>query len=153
MKQSETNFVHYLAKFAFTVGSTCLYIISLWIFFAAVWRIVIDVSQEAFTIYKLLDEVALVVFGIAVIDVSTYLMQEEVLKGPKKTPKEERRAFSKFGVIIVTALSLEGLVITIETAKTDLTKMIYPIVLFLSATLLLVGLGIYQKLNSDAEKG
>lgn len=143
--------IRYLSNFAYTVGCISLYLISLWIIAAAIVGIVYDVSQSAFTIYKLLDEVALLVFSVAVIDVSKYLMIEEVLKEGDRSPEEARRAFTKFVIIIVTALSLEALVITIETVKTDIKELIYPIFMFGAATIMLVGLGVYQKLNSSSE--
>ncbi len=145
------KFIRFLSNFAYTVGCLCLYLISLWIITAAIIGIIQDITGDAFTIYKLLDDVALIVFSIAVIDVSKYLMTEEVMKDDKRSPKEARRAFTKFVIIIVTALSLEGLVIAIESLKTDLSNLIYPIFLFLTATVLLVGLGIYQKLNASSE--
>lgn len=146
------KFVRILSNFAYTIGCVCLYLISLWIIAAAVMGIITEVVSSNFTIYKLLDDVALLIFSVAVIDVSKYLMIEEVIKKHDRSPKEARRAFTKFVVIIVTALSLEGLVITIETVKTDITKLIYPILIFITATILIVGLGLYQKFNADAEK-
>ena len=113
------KYIRILSNFAYTVGCACLYLISLWIIAAAIISIVRDLSTSVFTVYKLLDEVALIVFSIAVIDVSKYLIVEEVLKGHDRSPKEARRAFTKFITIIVTALSLEALVITIESVKTD----------------------------------
>ncbi|MCH9812162.1 hypothetical protein K0U07_05330 [bacterium] len=146
------KFIRILSNFAYSVGCACLYLISLWIITAAIVGIFWDITGDAFTIYKLLDDVALIVFSIAVIDVSKYLMIEEVLKDNERSPTEARRAFTKFVIIIVTALSLEGLVIAIESLKTDLSNLIYPIFLFLTATVLLVGLGVYQKLNASSEK-
>jgi hypothetical protein len=146
------RFIRILSNFAYSIGCMCLYGISLWIIGAAIIGIIKSASSPNFTIYNLLDEVALLIFSVAVIDVSKYLMIEEVLKDDNRSPKEARRAFTKFVVIIVTALSLEGLVITIEIVKTDITKLIYPILIFITATILIVGLGIYQKLNASSEK-
>lgn len=141
-----------LSNFAYSIGCSALYLTSLWIIIAAIIGVVFDLKNSAFTLYKLLDDVALIVFSIAVIDVSKYLMIEEVLKEHDRSPKEARHAFTKFVLIIVTALSLEALVITIESVKTDISKLIYPIFMFLTATLLIIGLGIYQKLNASSEE-
>lgn len=145
------SFIVRLSSFAYTFGCICLYIISIWIFIGAIYDVILDLSSGDFTIYKLLDEVGLIVFAIAVIDVCKYLMLEEVLRENDRSPVEARQSFTKFVVIIVTALSLEGLVLTIETAKTDLSKIIYPIFLFLTATVFVIGLGLYQKLNASSE--
>lgn len=146
-----TRIILYFARFAYTLGCLCFYIISLWLFGSAIWRIISSVISQSFGVEKLLEEVGLIIFSIAVVDVSSYLMTEEVLKGPEKSPKEVRRTFTKFVIIIITALSLEGLVLTIDTVKTSISDLIYPILLFVTATVLLVGLGIYQKLNAQAE--
>lgn len=111
-------------------------------------------TSGSYTVYKLLDEVGLIVFSMAVIDVGKYLMLEEVIrKGQKEKPPEEtRKTLTKFGIIIASALSLEGLVLTIEVAKQDVTKIGYPVMVLLAATLFIVGIGVYQLLNSRAEK-
>ena len=146
------TFIRYLSNFAYTVGCTCLYLISLWIIGAAIYELIVEMGKDTFTIYKLLDEVALIVFSVAVIDVSKYLMIEEVLKEHDRSPVEARRAFTKFIVIISTALCLEGLVITIETVKTDISLLIYPILMFITVTILIIGLAYYQKCNAESEK-
>lgn len=141
----------FFSNIAYTIGCVSLYVIALWIFVGAIWSIVSDAVTEAFTIYKLLDEVALIVFAIAVIDVCKYLMFEEVLRDRERSWKESADAFAKFVMIIATALSLEGLVLTIEMAKTAPSKMIFPILLFFTAAVLIVALGIYQKLSISAQ--
>ena len=141
------------SRFGFAVGCIVLYIIALLIFFSAIIGIYKEIIKGTFTLFNLLDEVGLVVFAIAVTDVSQYLMLEEVIKGGgQKTSQEVRASFSRFVIIIVTALALEGLVLTIEAARSDLTKMLYTSALFFIASLFLVGLGVYQKLNADSEK-
>jgi len=51
-------------------------------------------------------------------------------------------------MIISTALALEGLVLTIETAKTNLSQLIYPVLLLVISALFIVSIGIHQKLTS-----
>lgn len=119
----------------------------------ATYTVVSDIRSGDFTVYNLLDEVALVVFAIAVIDVAKYLLIQEVLYDKvNKNYKEMRSALSEFGIIIATALSLEGLVLTIEQAKKDVTNMIYPMTLLMTAIFFIVAIGVYQKLNADAER-
>ena len=91
---------------------------------------------------------------MAVIDVGKYLMLEEVLRkeADQRAPADSRKTLTKFAIIITSALSLEGLVLTIEVAKKDVTDILYPVSVLLSATLYMIGVGIYQKLNSSAEQ-
>jgi hypothetical protein len=142
-----------VANVGYFIGCTILFLLSLWIIAFACWSIIKDIIAVKFTVYNLLDEVGLIVFSIAVIDVAKYLMIEEVIrKDSDRSPHEERRTFSKFATIIATALFLEGLVLTIEVAKTDVQQIFYPVSVLITATLIVIGLGVYQRLNASAEK-
>lgn len=146
------NIIVLLSNIGYVIGCISLYIISISIIVSAVLGIFQEISEDNFTVYKLLDEVGFIVFSIAVIDVCKYLMVEEVLKkGTHRPPEEERRTFSKFVIIIVTAISLEGLVLTIEAVKKDFRLLVYPVTLFLTATIFIIGLGLYQNLNAKSE--
>jgi len=153
MSEKHAKFVSRIANFGYIVTSTILFIIAIWIIVASVVNIWVDVRTHGFSIYGLLDEVALIVFAFAVIDVSKYLVLEEVLRPAKDAkPRKAQQALRKLVVIIFTALSLEGLVLTIEMAKTDVQMMVYSSTLIFVATLYLIGLGVYQWLSSKAEK-
>ncbi|MCH9612777.1 MAG: hypothetical protein S4CHLAM102_12740 [Chlamydiia bacterium] len=117
---------------------------------AAIWGLIRETSFTNFAINQLLDEVALIVFGIAVMDVVKYLMTEEVLKSEsERDTHQTSRSLTKFVIIIATALSLEGLVLTIEVVKTDLRLVIYPAVLFFIATIFIIGLGVYVRVRRN----
>ncbi|MCH9631445.1 MAG: hypothetical protein S4CHLAM37_14680 [Chlamydiia bacterium] len=150
--EKQIKSVHRFSKVGYIIGCSTLYIISIWIIFYALYSIGVDVYIGEFTVYNLLDEVGLVVFAIAVIDVAKYLAIEEVIKhGHERPPREERATFTKFVMIIATALALEGLVLTIETAKTNLEMMIYPVLLLLMSTIFIIAIGLYQKFNANSE--
>ncbi|MCI5052253.1 MAG: hypothetical protein MRY21_03830 [Simkaniaceae bacterium] len=152
MQTKADKAIRFFANAGYIIGGVILFLLAIAIIVSAVFGIVRDIYSGGFTVYSLLDEVALLIFAIAVIDVVKYLMTEEVLHEGEKDPKAERRSLTKFFVIIVTALSLEGLVVTIETAKTDISKVMYPIAFFAIATFLIIGVGIYQYLNSLSER-
>ncbi|MDN3508296.1 MAG: hypothetical protein P0S94_05195 [Simkaniaceae bacterium] len=142
-----------IANIGYILGSLSLFGIGIWIAIYALYSIYCDMHAGIIAANDVLDEVGLIVFSIAIIDVSKYIMVEEVLHGRKEErPHEARRSFSRIAIIIATAISIEGLVLTIQTAKTDLTQIYYPISLLITSALMIVGLGIYQKLNSVAEK-
>jgi hypothetical protein len=100
-----------------------------------------------------MEEVAFIVFAVAVADVARYLLVEEVLHGKEKKPHAERRkALSNLILIITTAFSLEGLILTIQMAKISIEKLIYPIMLLIVSAILLIALGLYQKLSNASSK-
>ncbi len=154
VKKNTIRTIINLSNLGYIAACVVLYLIALCILISAVWRIIADMTSGSYTVYNLLDEVGLIVFSMAVIDVGKYLMLEEVIrKGQEEKPPEEtRKNLTKFGVIIASALSLEGLVLTIEVAKQDVTKIFYPVMVILAAILFIVGVGVYQVLNSRSEQ-
>ena len=153
MKDRKSKVVIALANAGYVITASILFIVAIWIVVASVIKLGMEISDGEFTVYNLLDEVALVVFAFAVIDVSKYLICEEVLRVEhERNPTQSRKALTKLVLIIFTALSLEGLVLTIEMAKTNIQMMIYPALLIFVTTLYLGGLGFYQWLSSKSEK-
>lgn len=153
MNKRKAQIIGTVSNIGYIIGCSILYLISICIIASTVWTITQDILSNTFTVYLLLDEVGLIVFAIAVIDVAKYLMFEEVLRPNEDQPPQElRRTLTKFTMIIATALSLEGLVLTIEMAKTDITKILYPVCVLFTGILFIVGIGVYQRLNAMAEK-
>lgn len=153
MKKQTINTIITLSNFGYIAACIVLYLIALCILISAVWGIIADMRSGAYTVYKLLDEVGLIVFSMAVIDVGKYLMLEEVIRKGKNEyhPTQTRKTLTKFAIIIASALSLEGLVLTIEVAKQDITKILYPVCVLITATFFIIGIGVYQLLNARSE--
>jgi hypothetical protein len=82
--------------------------------------------------------------------VSRFLLEEEVLHSSGvKSPSKQRETLIKFLVIISIAVSLEALVFIFDAGKKDISNLIYPTFLLIAAVLLVIGLGVYQKLTRD----
>jgi len=108
--------------------------------------------QNTSLVTALLDAIGLIVISMAVFDVSKFLLEEEVFKDRELgSPTEARETLTKFLVIISIAVSLEALVFIFDAAKQDITKLVYPTFLLVAAVMLVIGLGIYQKLSRDTE--
>ena len=104
-------------------------------------------DAEAF-VPSLLDGIALIAIGMAVFDVAKFLVEEEVfLVRDRKSLKCQRRTLIKFLVIINIAILMEALVFVFAAAKKDISLLMYPTFLLLASVLLVVGLGVYQKLT------
>jgi hypothetical protein len=146
--EKKIKYILDFTRLGYVIGCTVLYLIAIWIIVCAVYGIAFELYHNTFTVYHLLDEVGLLVFSIAVIDVVKYLTIEEIIKhGKERKLHEEKKNLTKFVMIISTALALEGLVLTIETAKTNLNQLLYPIMLLLVAVFFILSVGIYQKLT------
>ncbi|KAB0679533.1 GNAT family acetyltransferase [Aureimonas leprariae] len=101
----------------------------------------------------LLEAVSYTVIAIAVFDVGKYLLEEEAIRGREmRNPGEARRSLTKFISTIVIAVLLESIVTVFEAGKESAPQMLYPTFLLFVGVLLLVGLGVYQRLSVSAER-
>lgn len=133
--------------------SLSLGLISLAMILVALWNIWVSIQEKIMIVKALLDAIGLIVIGMAVFDVSKFLMEEEVFhSGGVKSPEHQRETLLKFIIIITIAVSLEALMFIFDAGKKDITNLIYPTFLLFAAVLLVVGLGIYQKLTRDEDK-
>jgi hypothetical protein len=142
-----------VVKFGYSLGCFVLFLCALLILGASVYTGIKEILSPTFSIYKILDEIALIIFSIAALDVAKYLAIEELIKRSHRISAfEEKQSLSKFVVIISTAIALEGLVLAIETSKADLNKLIYPVLFLLTSALFILVLGIYKKLTQHEDK-
>jgi len=101
----------------------------------------------------MLQSVGAIVISVAIIDVAKYMIEEEVYRNKElRSVKEARHTITKIIVIIAIAVSIEGLVYIFKAGIEDITLLMYPGSLLLVAILLIVGLGVYQKLSVSVEK-
>ena len=101
----------------------------------------------------LLGAVGYVVIAIAVFDVAKYLIEEEVIRErERRIASEARRSLTKFLSTIAIAVFLEALVVVFRVNKEQIPYMIYPTLLLVAGTLLVVGLGAYQRLSATVER-
>lgn len=101
----------------------------------------------------LLRAIGYMVIAVAVFDVSKYLFEEEVLRGRElRAASEARRRLTKFISTIAIAVFLEGLVTVFRVSKEQVADMIYPTLLLLVGILIVLGLGIFQRLSASVEQ-
>ncbi|WP_295208465.1 GNAT family acetyltransferase [uncultured Brevundimonas sp.] len=100
-----------------------------------------------------LDVLGYVIVAIAVFDVAKYIFEDEVRRGnEKRSAAEARRSLTKFLSTIVIALFLEALVVVFKTAREDVAQLLYPTALLVASVLVLVGLGVFQRLSATVEE-
>jgi len=115
---------------------------------SAVYRIWVALGTPMGIVPALLDAVALVVIGMAVFDVAKFLVEEEVFGSDEDISEGgQRSTLIKFLVIITIAMHMEALVFVFAAAKKDITLLVYPTFLLIGAVLLVLSLGVYQKLT------
>lgn len=143
-----------LSRYAFAGASLVLIAMSL----ALVVYGVIEVISIGAASWKdagatLLAAVGYVVIAMAVFDLAKYFIEEEVIRNRElRHAGEARRSLTKFVSTISIAVFIEGLVITFQASREDLPMMIYPTALLLTAILIVVGLGVFQRLSAAVEQ-
>jgi hypothetical protein len=142
-----------LSRFAFATASLVLMALS----FALVIYGVVEVASVGISSWKdaggtVLAAIGYVVIAMAVFDLAKYFIEEEVIRGRElREAAEARRSLTKFVSTIAIAVFIEGLVITFQASKDDLPTMLYPTALLLTAILIVVGLGVFQRLSAEVE--
>lgn len=144
------NLSSWVGRVAYGLIGLSLGLISLAMIVVAIWGIWISVHEKTLLVTALLDAIGLIVIGMAVFDVAKFLLEEEVLKAINvKSPAKQRETLIKFLVIISIAVTLEALVFIFDAGKKSISLLIYPTFLLIAAVLLVVSLGVYQKLSRN----
>jgi hypothetical protein len=84
--------------------------------------------------------------SLAIADVAKFVIEENVVRERElRSPVEARRSLTKFMTIIIIALSLEAVVGIFEAGRNKtFDQLIYPAMVMITATLALIGLGLFQ---------
>ena len=135
------------------LAALILIVLSLIIMGWSVYEVISNIKDEAGFIPLMLQSVGAIIISAAIIDVAQYMVEEEVFMNKElRDPEEARRTITKIIVIITIAVSIEGLVFIFKAGTKDLTLLLYPALLILVSAILIVALGVYQKLSATIEK-
>jgi hypothetical protein len=101
----------------------------------------------------LLIAIGYVVIAMAVFDVAKYFVEEEVIRGREmRSPAEARRSLTKFISTIAIAVFIEALVMIFRQGGQDIAMVLYPAAIMLLGVLIILGLGVYQRLSAGVEQ-
>lgn len=148
----EKSVAERIGRVVYAFISLSLGVISLIIIGVALWDVWVSIHEKTLLVKALLNAIGFIVIGMAVFDVSKFLLEEEVCNSSStKSPEKQRNTLLKFLAIIAIAVSLEALVFIFDAGTKDITTLIYPTFLLLVAILVVVGLGVYQRLTRIEE--
>ena len=119
----------------------------------SIYDVISSIDKTTEFIPLILQSVGAIIISAAIIDVAQYMMEEEVFMDKElRDPEEARRTITKIIVIITIAVSIEGLVFIFKAGTKDLTLLLYPAFLIAVSSILIVALGVYQKLSATIEQ-
>lgn len=143
---------HYTTSAVYLLVSAALLGISLAMIGHAIWQVTHAFIYSGSVVNVMLDGIGQIVISVAVFDVAKYLMEEEVLRERElRSPREARQTLTKFLVIIAIAVTLEALVFIFGAGTRDVNDLLYPTLLLAVSVLLVVGLGLFQRLSMYTE--
>ncbi len=119
----------------------------------AVYEVVSNIPAKGGEFIPLmLHSVGAIIISAAIIDVAQYMIEEEVFMNKElREPEEARKTITKIIVIITIAVSIEGLVYIFKAGTKDLSLLIYPALLILVSSFMIISLGLYQKFSKTVE--
>ena len=136
--------VHGVVALLFSAISLLL----MWIAAKTAWMAMTgdDSANEA------IEAIGLLAVSVVALQIAQTIIEEEVIRDSHvSAPTRVRRYLSRFLVVVVVALSIEGLVATFKALHEDPLLLPHAASVLASAALLLIGWGVFIKLNRAAE--
>lgn len=147
--QTVNNYLYILVTWLLLFFSLALIFSSIYNLYINVFH---DLSEENITL-AILQWVWSVVIWVAIADVAKYMYEEEIVKNKELTrAKEARETLTKIIVIISIAVAIEGLIYIFKAWIQDIRLLVYPSILIISSSIMIVGLWIYHKLTVNVDK-
>ena len=102
----------------------------------------------------IIEAIGLLAAAVVALQIAQTITEEEVIRDSHiSAPTRVRRFLSRFLVVVVVALVIEGLVATFKAIHDgNLAQLMYAASLVLSVGLLLAGWGVFIRLNRYAEE-
>lgn len=101
---------------------------------------------------RAIEATGLLAVAVVVLQIAQTIMEEEVIRDATvSAPTRARRYLSRFLVVTVVALSIEGLVATFKAIHDDAHLLPHAATILVSTGLLLAGWGVFIHFNREAE--
>jgi len=102
---------------------------------------------------QIIEAVGLLAAAVVALQISQTITEEEVVRSAHVSgPTRVRRFLSRFLVVIVVALAIEGLVATFRASHEDPAQLLHAAALVVATGVLLAGWGWFVRLNRYAEE-
>jgi len=100
-----------------------------------------------------IEAIGLLAAAVVAVQIAQTIIEEEVVRDAHiSAPTRVRRFLSRFLVVVVVALAIEGLVATFRAAHEEPVQLLYAASILLATGVLLAGWGLFIRLNRYAEE-
>ena len=140
--------VHALLALLFALAALVLIVITV----RMAWQLLPGNLDDAGA-QSVIEMVGLLAAAVVALQIAETITEEEVIRNADiSAPTRVRRFLSRFFVVVIVALAIEGLVATFKAIHEDLAHLGYAAGLLLATAALLAAWGVFIKLNRAAEE-
>lgn len=101
----------------------------------------------------IIEAVGLLAAAVVALQIAETIFEEEVIRNAHiSAPTRIRRFLSRFFVVVIVALAIEGLVATFKAIHEDPAQLLYAAVILAATGILLAAWGYFVRLNRYAEE-
>jgi Ni/Fe-hydrogenase subunit HybB-like protein len=105
------------------------------------------------TAQAVIEAIGILAAAVVALQIAETVIEEEVIRDADiSAPTRVRRFLSRFFVVVVVALAIEGLVATFRAVHDDASDLLYVAALIASVGVLLAAWGVFIHLNRSAEE-
>lgn len=102
---------------------------------------------------QIIEAVGLLAAAVVALQIAETIAEEEVVRDADiSAPTRVRRFLSRFMVVVIVALAIEGLVATFKALHEDMAQLPYAASILVGTSLLLAAWGPFVHLNRSAEE-
>ena len=142
------SLIHALMAVLFACAALMLIVIAARTGFVAMFQGTLDRNAAQ----RIIESVGLLAAAVVALQIAQTITEEEVLRDAHISgPTRVRRFLSRFLVVVVVALTIEGLVATFKAAHEGAEHMLYAASMVLASGFLLAGWGVFVRMNCFAE--
>ena len=141
--------VHALIALLFTAGALFLIVIGA----RMGWHAAMTGEIDLATAQEVIEAIGILAAAVVALQIAETVVEEEVIRDADiSAPTRVRRFLSRFFVVVVVALAIEGLVATFRAVHDDASDLLYVAALIAGVGVLLAAWGVFIYLNRSAEE-
>jgi hypothetical protein len=141
--------IHGLMALLFAIAALALIVIAVRVGIAALGSGSLDQAAAQ----GVIEAVGLLAAAVVALQMAQTITEEEVVRDSHvSAPTRVRRFLSRFLVVLVVALAIEGLVAAFKAIHEDIANLVYAAYLLVSVGIMLAGWGLFIRLNRSAEE-
>ena len=142
------RWVHGLMALLFAVAALVLIVVAVRMGWTAIAG-----GMDATAAQGIIEAVGLLAAAVVALQIAETIAEEEVIRETDiSAPTRVRRFLSRFLVVVVVALAIEGLVATFAAIHEDISHLLYASALIVAVAALLAAWGLFVRLNRYAEE-